>query len=49
MVLVDLDDFLSYFHVPLVISGDFKFIILYFLGPIGGAILAAIIFKILKR
>ena len=34
---------------PMVISGDFKFIILYFLGPIGGAILAALIFKVLKR
>ena len=34
---------------PMVISGDFKFIILYFLGPIGGATLAALIFKILKR
>ena len=34
---------------PMVISGDFKFILLYFLGPIGGAILAALIFKVLKR
>ena len=34
---------------PMVISGDFKFIILYFLGPIGGATLAALIFKVLKR
>ena len=34
---------------PMVISGDFEFILLYFLGPIGGAILAALIFKVLKR
>ena len=34
---------------PMVMSGDFRFIILYFLGPIGGAILAALIFKILKK
>jgi len=34
---------------PMVLSGDFKFIVLYFFGPIGGAILAALIFKFLKR
>ena len=34
---------------PMLISGDFKFIILYFLGPISGAIIAALINKILKK
>ena len=34
---------------PMVISGNFQFIVLYFLGPISGALIAALIYKILKR
>ena len=34
---------------PMVISGNFQFIVLYFLGPISGALIAALVYKILKR
>ena len=34
---------------PMIILGNYEFIILYLLGPIAGSLLAALIYKVLKR
>ncbi len=34
---------------PMLVTGNFGYIILYFFGPISGSILASLVYKILKR